>query len=513
MHLDCRDLPNGSEIKGDICIVGAGTAGISMALQWINTPYKVILLESGGFEYEQKIQDLNGGTLSGQKYYPLKSTRLRYFGGTTGHWSGWSVPLDPIDFKYRNWVPESGWPFSREELDPYYKRTHEILELGPYEYDLKYWQKEVSDLNPLPLDKNVVWNKMWQFSKARFGTLYKDEIVNSKNVHLYTYANVVDITANENLTKVNKLTIKNHEGKVQNVKATNFVLACGAIQNARILLASDKQIPAGLGNSHDLVGRYFMEHLEIAAAELWLFKDFRTDLFTYKHNSTKARAELALTAEIQTEYKILNGTASVSPLSYNRFKRPRMVTWQDDDPRESWDNMINEGQIAQKKATEEGFTVTTQAFQLLTRIEQAPNRNSRVTLSHKKDALGVPFPNLNWELLPIDKRSIRTFYQIIGRQVGISGIGRIKLDDYLQDPDDTTWPEGTNGGWHHMGTTRMNENPEKGVVDANCKVHGLANLYIAGSGCYPTSGAANPTVTLVALSLRLADHLMDVIKK
>src|SRR4030095_13090296 len=130
MHVDARKLNNGSFIHGDICIVGAGAAGISMALDWINTPYNVILLEGGGFGYDERVQQLYDGKTTGQRYYPLQSSRLHFFGGTTGHWAGFCSNFDAIDFKKRDWVPHSGWPLQKSELDPFYKRAHKILELG-----------------------------------------------------------------------------------------------------------------------------------------------------------------------------------------------------------------------------------------------------------------------------------------------------------------------------------------------------------------------------------------------
>src|SRR5260221_13306962 len=116
MHHDARILENASRIEGDICIVGAGAAGISMALEWINTPYKVILLEGGGFEYDEQVQELYAGKTTGQRYYALQSSRLHYFGGTTGHWAGMCSTFEPIDFIKRDWVEHSGWPIRRREV-------------------------------------------------------------------------------------------------------------------------------------------------------------------------------------------------------------------------------------------------------------------------------------------------------------------------------------------------------------------------------------------------------------
>jgi choline dehydrogenase-like flavoprotein len=185
MHIDARDLDNHSLIEGDVCIIGAGAAGISMALDWINTKHKVILLEGGGFEYDEKVQQLYDGKTTGQRYFPLQSARLHYFGGTTGHWAGFCSIFDPIDFKKRDWIPHSGWPIQETDLDPFYKRAHEILELGPCEYDAAYWQKQDHSLVSLPVDETVVWNKIWHFSPpTRFGQKYRDSI---KHPSLYIY--------------------------------------------------------------------------------------------------------------------------------------------------------------------------------------------------------------------------------------------------------------------------------------------------------------------------------------
>jgi choline dehydrogenase-like flavoprotein len=508
MHIDAKTLPDHTLIEGDICIIGAGAAGISMALEWINTPYKVILLEGGGFEYEAQMQDLYKGKTTGQRYYPLESARLHYFGGTTGHWAGFCSPLDPIDFKKRDWVPHSGWPIKREDLDPFYARAQKNLDLGPYEYDETYWKAKDQSLDSLPFNEAVVFNKMWQFSPpTRFGTKYKDTIVHAANIHLYTYANVTDITANEHASTIKEVTVKNLAGKTHTVRAKYFVVACCAIQNARLLLASNKQSPKGLGNNNDLVGRYFMEHLEIKSAELWLTEPELLKLYAWEYGKTKARAELAISEEKQRELKILNGTASFIPLDIAR-KQPAFIdVWTADTAQTKKRMTALDSEAKKAHESKTGF----RSFQLFTRIEQAPNPDSRVTLDTEKDALGMPRAMLHWVLTPLEKRSIRTIYELIGQQAGIATKGRVRLMEYLRDEHDNTWPEFTGGGWHHMGTTRMSDDPKQGVVDANCKVHGINNLFMAGSSCYVTAGAPNPTLTLVALTLRLSDHLKMIV--
>ncbi|MDO3628716.1 FAD-dependent oxidoreductase [Mucilaginibacter sp. BT774] len=503
MHIDARELPNNSLIEGDICIIGAGAAGISVALEFLNTPHKIILLEGGGFEYESQMQDLYRGKTTGQRYFPLESARLHYFGGTTGHWAGFCSPLDPIDFEKRDWVPYSGWPIKRADLDPYYARAHKNLDLGPYEYRDSYWLGKDPKLDSLPFDHAAIFNKMWQFSPpTRFGAKYKDTIVKAPNIHLYTYANVTNIDANEHASAIQQVTVKNFAGKTHIVKAKKFVLACCSIQNARLLLTSDQQAKQGLGNDNDQVGRYFMEHIEIKSAELWLTKPEALKLYAIDFGKTKARAELAITAEKQRELKILNGTASFTPLEVAR-KQPAFIDMWTSDTAQTKKNMSKFDE-AEKKALSESKH---DSYQLFTRIEQAPNPNSRITLDSETDALGMPRARLHWVLTPLEKRSIREIYKLIGTELGLLDKGRVRLMEYLRDENDNNWPEFTGGGWHHMGTTRMGDNPKQSVVDANCKVHGISNLFVAGAACYATAGAPNPTLTLVALTIRLGDHL------
>lgn len=506
MHTDARYLDDDSLIEGDLCIVGAGAAGISIAMEWLNTPQKVILLEGGGFEYDDRVQELYAGRNTGQHYYPLKSTRLHYFGGTTGHWGGFCSILDPIDVTRREWVEGSGWPIPYDDLLPFYRRAHDYLDLGPYDYTAAYWQQRHPDFRALPLNEKVVWSKVWRFSPpTRYGVKYRDPIVQAGNIALYTYADVVDIHTDESVSAVREVVVRNHAGKSHRVRARFFVLACCAIQNARVLLAANRQAPGGLGNDRDLVGRYFMEHIEVKSAELWLK---RPEALAFYLLNRRARAELAISAEKQAEYRMLNGTASLIPLTTARKLKPVIDAWSEDDPRESQRVMHDDqDEAAGGRISRLVRSGRHRAFELQTRMEQAPNPQSRVSLDTEKDELGVPRAMLHWALTPLEKRSIRTLYQLIGREVGAAGIGRVRLLEYLRDENDDTWPSFTGGGWHHMGTTRMSDDPARGVVDPDCRVFGIENLYVAGSSCYPTSGAANPTLTLVALSLRLSDHL------
>jgi len=497
MHTDARTLENNSLIEGHLCIVGAGAAGISMALQWIGKPYKVILLEGGGLEYDPAMQNMYKGKSIGQPYYALESTRLHYFGGTTGHWAGYCSMFDEIDFRKRDWVPNSGWPITLNDLKDYYPKAHNLLELDHYSYDPAYWLQQDASLKPLEFDNNVVWNKIWQFSPpTRFGNKYREPVINASNIHLFTYANVTAIHADG--ANIKEVTVKNLAGKQHTVRAKHFVLACCAIQNARLLLASN------IGN--DQVGRYFMEHLEIPSAELFLPTARALKFYELKFFYTKMRAELALTEAQQQKLQILNGTAALSP------KEGQEVVTATDTPAVTAADEHLKGWQQSEKYFKEGKVPAPEyrphkIYDLYTRMEQSPNPSSRITLDTEKDALGLPRIVLNWQLTALEKTSIRKLYETIGQQAGAAGIGRVRMLEWLHDEHDASWPSSLGGGWHHMGTTRMHDDPKQGVTDRNCKVHGMNNLYVAGSSCFTTGGAANPTLTLIALTLRLADHI------
>ena len=505
MHKDARKLEDSSILEGDICIVGAGAAGISLALELNKSYKKVILLESGGFEYDESSQQLNNGTNIGQKYFPLKSSRLRLFGGTTGIWSGFCAPLDSIDFEDRYWIPHSGWPITKKELTPFYERAQRVLELGPYNYDPEYWESLLG-VPKLDLNTSEVYTKMWQKSPpTRMGEKYRNEIINSENVELYTFANLTNIDLTENAKEVRQLEVKTISGKRFNVRANCYVMACGAIQNTRQLLHANSVMKRGVGNQNDLVGRYFMEHPHVDSAEICLAEGINMDLYYESILSGSSFGMLALSEQNQREKQLLNYSAQLISATFDSQRN-----WNVDMFPENPKNVLAYAEsLDEIRSDRDPRKPETTYYILSTRIEQAPNSNSRITLSDTKDVFGIPEYNLDWRLSALDKKTILEANKVIGNELGKNGLGRLHLQDWLFEKEDI-WSENLTGGWHHMGTTRMHNNPKKGVVDENLKVHGSTNLYIAGSSVFPTSGTANPTLTIVALSIRLADYLMSL---
>jgi len=511
VHTDARTLPDATLLEGDVCIVGAGPAGIALALEWEGRGERVLLLEGGGFQLERDVQDRYRGESVGLPYYPLESARLHFFGGASNHWGGFCAPFDPIDFEARPWVPRSGWPFGREELDPYYARTQQLVELGPYDYDAESWRVRDPRMVPLPLDPARVWTKMWQFSPpTHFGRRYRERLTSSANVHLFTHASVVEVVLHPDGRTVSGLRVANLAGRTHHVRARRYVLACGAIQNARVLLASNGVARRGVGNDQDLVGRHFMEHVEMPVGELVLARPDPVSLYRLDWGYTRARGELALAADLQRERELLNGSVELSP---REDRTPLRGTFQELPPDVlagfmEYDERVARGEIVPSPAeapTHEPW----REFTLVARHEQAPDPASRVTLSSERDALGVPRVRLDWRLSTLEFRSMRESCRELGREVGRSGAGRVRLLEWLREEGED-WPEFVSGGWHHMGTTRMHTDPSQGVVDPDSRIHGIDNLYVAGASVFPTGGCANPTLTLLALTLRLSDHLKAV---
>jgi choline dehydrogenase-like flavoprotein len=521
MLIDFRQLDNDIALDADICIIGAGAAGITLAWAFRDSPLKVILLESGGLTYDADIQSLCKGESVGRSYFPLDATRLRYFGGSTNHWGGWCAPLQEMDFEPRSWVSYSGWPIRKQQLDPYYETAQQLCQLGPYRYQLEDWTDEYRTFPPFHHDKVQIC--FWQLGPpTRFGQQYRDVLEQAKNVRVYLYANVAELVTNEAASQVQAALIRTLQGKTGTVRARVFILACGGIENARLLLLSRRTESHGLGNRDDLVGRFFMDHPHAIPAVI-LATEPRTlvqlfTVFTRIDGSTRLLAGLSPSPAAQVNQKILNSSGTVDfkigppETGYDAYTQVKQFLqqgeWPDDFAWRLWRMVSDLDDVFSGawRPAGEPYVGNVTLVQLFTRSEQEPNPNSRITLSHERDSLGLPQARLDWRLTELDKRSVRIANRLLGEEFGRLGLGRLRLADWLLT-DDSDWSSKMEGGNHHMGTTRMADDPRQGVVDRNCQVHGIGNFYIAGSSVFPTSGYANPTLTLVALALRLADYV------
>ena len=498
MFLDAHNVESGRTLEADLCIIGSGAAGLTVARALAGTSLKVCLLESGGLDPDAKTQDLYDAELTGVPYFmPLRACRQRYFGGSTNCWTGWCRPLDPIDFEKRDGVPHSGWPFDREHLDPWYAQAQKVCGLNAYTYEAESWAGK--DAQPLPMDPTRVVSGVFQLSApARFGTIYRAEINAAANVEVLLHATVKELVTTPEGERLDHLEVATLAGSTFYVKARATVLAAGGIENARLLLLSDRTHTSGLCNEHDLVGRYFMEHPHLYRFGTVFVTPPKNDRGAFYRlrpvgKQCSVIGTLIIAPEELRRRKLLNFTATLEHFTSHEV---RAAAKEDEVYRDIVQSLPLPWQRARRGPP--GYMA-----HLNSRFEQAPNPESRVTLVDKRDALGQRKARLHWALTDTDYRTATEALQLLGREFGFTDTGRLRLDENHYRPETWTFA----GGPHHMGTTRMHSDPKQGVVDRNCKSHALSNLYIAGSSVFPTGGSANPTLTIVAMALRLADHL------
>lgn len=506
MFIDARQLPNDHQIHSDICIIGAGAAGITLSLKFLDQKYKVCLLESGGLDLDPKTQSLYNGENIGLPY-PLNETRLRYFGGTTNHWGGQCQTLAKIDFKNRDWIPDSGWPFGKPELDVYYKEASSICELESCDFESSSLTKSEQKLL-LPFDDNYIQTKIFRFSPpTRFGQIYRNKIKNSSNITTYLYANTLQIKVNEDANHVTQLQLGSLNGNLFRVISKIYILATGAIENARLLLLSNNIQKEGLGNCYGNVGRYFTEHtgwqggiLTPSNSQL----DF--SFYTSFYRKRKTWGNLVVSEKSQYQEKLLNAGISIWPIEALKQKVAREIFIKHQWPNNLGKHLINifsdiEIEVGNLPS---GRRKSIHPYLIGCLQEQIPYRESRVKLCQQLDLLGQRKLQLDWHSHPMEKHAIQRTIEFIAKEFGASGFGRIQIDVLDSHPSIS---------YHHIGTTRMHTDLKKGIVNENCQIHGISNLFIAGSSVFPTSGIANPTLTIVALAIRLAEHLKKILNR
>jgi choline dehydrogenase-like flavoprotein len=517
MFVDARTLPPNTEITAEVCVVGAGAAGITLARELRGSGLRVAVIESGDLEIDYDTQQLYDGDNIGLPYLDLTVCRLRLFGGTTNHWGGWCLPLDAIDFEPRPWLEDSGWPFPRAELEPFYMRAQKTCRLGRYDYSPAAWDVPAKRI-PAPFNGPHFITKILQAPEdPPFAGMYGAELRRADDVTVYLNANLVGLTTDDGVASITRARLATLTGTRLTVAARIFILATGGVENARLLLQPNEKAAAGLGNFHDNVGRYFMVHTGGTSALVALTNPYVWLGFSpAKLNAYPSLPFIGVAQETLRDRELLNirffckkielapvaaGVTSLKKLTESETRKTTL------DFLGHLENVVTDlDQVAaamvRRALFDEGLPK--RAISLYFDAEQAPNRDSRLTLTPQRDALGLNRIAVDWRLRDIDKRSLNQIHALLAAEIGRGRFGRMKL---LFPEDETTWPADVRGNEHHMGTTRMHDDPKRGVVDRDCRVHGLANLYVAGSSVFPTGGSANPTFTIVALATRLADHV------
>lgn len=481
----------------DVCIVGAGPAGIALALRLDALQIRSVVLESGRADDDSDTQALYRTDTDGIPYSG-ELTRRRRFGGSSNCWAGWCRPLDPQDFTARAHIPHSGWPFDFAEYLEYLDAASTLCELGEPRFDLGYWRSRLEkpwDEQPDIVDEQLRSGVFQHSPPTRFASRYRAELERSSHSVVVLGANVT--RAHLAGRQAVHLIARNLQGAQLEVRARYFVLACGGIENARLLLSLNGTDRPALGNEYDQVGRHFTDHL-IFHRQLDVFPTGSAikayvDMLPTQHPDRPHAVTpwLGMTTRIQEAERLSNTTL--------RFDRPQPLSDDEVDTRTVWN-----GLASSQQRESDGSSIPERMTAVFI-SEILPNPDSRVTLAEESDALGMPRARITWRISPADIDSIRRSAERIGRtlwRLGLARPGPVRVPDPDTLDNRSFWI-----GNHHYGTTRMSDDPRHGVVDKNGRVHSLDNLYVTGRSIFPTTGAATPTLSIVMLALRLANHL------
>ena len=544
------DIVRDAVIQADICIVGGGPAGITLALELGRTGQRILLLESGDYDAANDAQALNAGEVADETLHsPPDKYRQRRFGGGTTIWGGRCVPFDPIDFDRRPWIDHSGWPISYEEVERYYPAANALCEAGDYEYDARLalpggMRPVLKGFSPLHFDLNGIE----RFScPTNFRQRYRDRLLAAGNIQVLLRATVIRLNAARDGSRIASLDVRNSKNLGFSVRADRVVLAMGGMETPRLLLTSDDVHARGLGNANDLVGRFYMCHIAGTIGSLrvngptnsvWHGYDIAAD-------GSYCRRRISLRPTVQSDHQVGNAvfrlhhpriadpqhrTGPLSAIflaqkfiSYEYAKRlvsdtpPTGMTWLRhavnaiaDSPStvRFLGHWLRDRTLADRKFPSIIIRPRTNLFSLDFHAEQTPNPDSRIGLSDTLDHFGNRRIRVDWRYNRLDVQTVETSFALLRADLQEQSIGTLDLAPNETDIETVIRRDGAYGG-HHIGTARMGSSPATGVVDRDGKVFGINNLYLAGSAVFPTSSQANPTLTIVALALRLADHLKD----
>ena len=551
MIQDSKEVVRDAVVRADFCVVGGGPAGITLAMELAKTGKSVVLLESGDLRPSAEAQALNVGEVADETLHsPADKYRQRCLGGSTAIWGGRCVPFDPIDFDARRWMDHSGWPIGYEDVHRYYAAANALCEAGEYEYDARLavprgMRPLLRGFTPRHFDMNGIE----RFScPINFGERYQTRLREAANIRVLLRATVTRLIASRDGSRIVGIDVRGGQDGEFSVTAGQFVLAAGGIETPRLLLTSDDVHSRGIGNANDMVGRFYMSHVAGTIGSLQVNgpKDAVWHGYDVAADGTYCRRRIALRPDVQAELGLSNvvfrlhhpriadprhRTGPLSAIflaqnfiSYEYAKRlvsdtpPTATTWLRHgmnalaDPFSTisfLSHWLRDRTLAERKYPSIIIRPRTNLFSLDFHAEQAPNRDSRVGLGNAIDRFGKRQVRVDWRYSRQDVDTVAKSFDLLRADLTEQDIGQLTLAPGESDIETVVRRDGAYGG-HHIGTARMAASAASGVADREGKVFGVNNLYIAGSALFPTSSQANPTLTIVAMTLRLADHLREM---
>lgn len=528
--IDARDLNPGTVLDSDVCVIGAGVAGVTVAQELAHAGKRVCLAESGGFEPDPAVQALYGMASIGYPQRPDFMSRARYFGGSCNLWAGRSMALAPLDLTERPWVPGGAWPIDYAELARYYPAAAAVLGLphAPVrEPDAVARHLSADERRLLDNPDLVPTLSLWGRRALRLGAGDARRLASMPGTTVLVSASAIELRTQESGERVAEALLKTLSGVECRIRAHQFVIACGGLETARLLLASRDRHQDGIGNERDLVGRYFMDHPRAVFGKVHLSAAARLrGLRGRPVADGKLQVGLGFAPELQRREGLLNHyvtlelqTSGYTEAKYQSFVQtmkvllrrghagsrldlarrhlgqlPEMIYLL--SPKELMPHPLYRLYVGLRDSLPRRRVP--QTFVPVYFCEQPPNASSRVMLSPDRDALGMQRLVLDWRIDDSVYHGIDRLQQLLAHRLRETGLGSLQPGQGRPAFTDAS---------HHMGTTRMSQDPRLGVVDAQCRVHGTGNLFVASSAVFPSAGHANPTWTIIALALRLADHL------
>jgi choline dehydrogenase-like flavoprotein len=497
MITDILELEDGARLRADVVVVGSGIAGAEVATHLARHGREVILLESGRDGFDPAIQALNDVVFTGKRHRAMDPnsyyhrylppelrgvSRVRQFGGTSNVWTGKWKHLQPSDFEGRDWVPNSVWPIDFDDLLPYYRSAARDYGFGDLEAEAE--RAEIAALREtLAAGGLKVSSFYWEETPTRTAHRFGDEMRRSERLRAVLGATATELRLDESHHRVTGVVCRSLEGRELLAEGGIVVLATGAFETARLLLASDRQQPGGVGNAHDLVGRLYTDHPKHHTGSLRpgpLARRYAREL----QYAPKPRfcVCFALDDETQRAHELLEHVLYLKPIYETPLDRVRRFVGRHGAVRDG------NGPVA--------------SYRVKFVTEQVPQADSRVVLGTERDALGERKLEVDWRFTDHDHRSMATTLDLLTQRFAGVGLGTFEFGGDPPSLDTMT------DAAHQMGTTRMADRPEEGVVDADCRVFGTDNLYVASSAVFPTGPSYSPTFTILALARRLGQHLL-----